>query len=428
MARTVQDTNLDTRQARTRLTARHKPYWRLLDQGCHLGYYKGKRSTAWIARYFLGQGRYAEQRLGLVDDLADADGVAVLTFKQAQAAARKWFSGQAHKVAGLPLHDGPYSVGHAIRDYLGWLESEGKRSAQDHRTRAEAVILPELGSIEVAKLTPARIRAWRDGLANTPARLRTRKGATQNYRPLPKDDETKDRRKSTANRTLTILKAALNHAFHEGQVESDAAWRRVKPYQGVDATRLRWLKHDQAMRLINACPEDFRSLVSAALVSGARYGELSVMKVGNFDPGNGTVFVAKSKSGKARHVVLTDEGAQLFASLTIGRSEGELIFLKSDGEPWHKSNQARRLRAACKAARIDPAVTFHELRHTYASLSLMAGMDLMVLAGNLGHAGTRMVEKHYGHISDEHRAKIIRDTAPHFGLNIKSKATAITLR
>ncbi len=140
------------------------------------------------------------------------------------------------------------------------------------------------------------------------------------------------------------------------------------------------------------------------------------------------MFIATSKSAKARHVVLTEEGTDLFSSRTLGRAADELIFLKSDGRPWRRSNQAWPLRAVCTAARIKPAVTFHELRHTYASLSLMAGMDLMILAGNLGHADTRMVEKFYGHIADEHRAKMIRDTAPRFGLNIKSNVAAITSR
>ena len=81
--------------------------------------------------------------------------------------------------------------------------------------------------------------------------------------------------------------------------------------------------------------------------------------------------------------------------------------------------------AACAAASIEPAVTFHTLRHTYASLALMAGMDLMILAGNLGHANTRMIQTHYGHIADEHRAKMIRDTAPRFGLNIGSNVIGL---
>ena len=291
--------------------------------------------------------------------------------------------------------------------------------------RAEALILPALGQVEISKLTAKRIRDWLHAVAQTPARLRTRPGQDQQYREASDDPEAIRKRQSSSNRTLTILKAALNFAFREEHVVSDAAWRRVEPYENVDAARVRWLTNDKATRLINVCLDDFRSLVSAALVSGARYGELAAMKVADFDPDNGSVFIAESKSGKARHAMLTEEGTDLFSSRTIGRAADDLIFLKSDGGPWRRSNQAWPLSAACKAARLKPAVTFHELRHTYASLSLMAGMDLTVLADNLGHADTRMVSRHYGHIADEYRKNEIRAKTPRFGLNIKSNVTAI---
>ncbi len=110
MVRTEQDANLESREARSRLAPCHKPYWHLLDQGCHLGYYKGKESRVWISRYFQGKGRYAEQRIGLADDFADADGVAVMDFKQAQVAARNWFAEQTIKEAGLPIDDSPFTI------------------------------------------------------------------------------------------------------------------------------------------------------------------------------------------------------------------------------------------------------------------------------------------------------------------------------
>jgi integrase len=47
-------------------------------------------------------------------------------------------------------------------------------------------------------------------------------------------------------------------------------------------------------------------------------------------------------------------------------------------------------------AKIDPEISFHVLRHTWASLAVMADVPLLVVARNLGHADTRTVEKHYG--------------------------------
>ena len=424
MVKQVRHAKLDSPTARAKLGTRKAPYWMPITRGCTLGYRRTAEGGRWLAKY-VGEGVRKETTLGISDDALKADGATVLSFRDAQTAARTWFAEQARGAVGLPIHDGPYMVADAMRDYLNEMERKGKKSAKDHKMRAAALILPALGQVEISKLTAKRIRDWLHEVAQTPARLRTRPGQEQQYREASNDPEAIRKRQSSANRTLTILKAALSFAFREEHVESDTAWRRVEPYENVDAARVRWLTNDEAARLINACPEDFRNLVSAALVSGARYGELAAMKVADFDPDNGSVFIAESKSGKARHAILTEEGTDLFSSQTIGRTADELIFLKSDGGPWRRSNQAWPLRAACKAARLKPAVTFHEFRHTYASLSLMAGMDLTVLAGNLGHADTRMVSRHYGHLADEYRKNEIRAKAPRFGLNIKSNVTAI---
>jgi integrase len=88
---------------------------------------------------------------------------------------------------------------------------------------------------------------------------------------------------------------------------------------------------------------------------------------------------------------------------------------KADGGRWGKSNQARPIAEACTHARIEPPASFHTLRHTYASHAVMAGAPLLVVARNLGHADTRMVEKHYGHLSASYVADEIRRAAPRFG-------------
>src|SRR5262249_22007737 len=92
---------------------------------------------------------------------------------------------------------------------------------------------------------------------------------------------------------------------------------------------------------------------------------------------------------------------------------------------WTKSMQGNPMREACERARIVGA-SFHSLRHTYASLSVMAGMPLMVLAKNLGHRDTRMVEQHYGHLSRDHVRKAIQASAARFGF--KPDPTVAPLR
>ena len=71
--------------------------------------------------------------------------------------------------------------------------------------------------------------------------------------------------------------------------------------------------------------------------------------------------------------------------------------------------------AACARAGIVPPIGLHQLRHTYASLAVMNGTPLMVVAHALGHSSTRMVERHYGHLSQNYIAEAIRKGAPRFG-------------
>jgi site-specific recombinase XerD len=70
------------------------------------------------------------------------------------------------------------------------------------------------------------------------------------------------------------------------------------------------------------------------------------------------------------------------------------------------------MKDACERARIEPPANFHALRHTYANLTIMNGAPLMVVARNLGHADTRMVEKHQGHMAPSYVADAIRAAAP----------------
>jgi integrase len=422
MPRKVRDSNLETRTARGRLPTRHKPYFRLIEPGLHLGYRKLTSGPGtWLARRYSGDGRYTLENLRttdgalvLADDYQDSDHGRILNFAEAQHAARK-VRGQ-HRTAGS------YTVTNAVDDYLRFLESDGRapHSIRDSRYRIDVFVRPQLGKTRLAALTTDHLRRWRDQIANSPPRLRTRNGEKQKHREIIGEDAKRARR-ATVNRTWTVLRAALNHAFREGKTDSDLAWRNLKPFRSVDAARIRYLTIAEAKRLINACDPAFRPLVEAALQTGCRYGELAALQVQDFNPDVGTLAIRRSKSGKARHVVLTDEGNALFEQLTAGRSGADPMF----GNVWAKSQQARPMREAVDRAKIKPRISFHGLRHTWASLAVMAGMPLMVVAKNLGHGDSRMVEKHYGHLSESFIVSEVRRAAPRFNIKRNRKVIVI---
>ncbi len=411
MARRVRDVTLESRAARAALKVRGKPYYRAIGPGLHIGYRKGKKGGRWVARLYAGDGNYRVEVLADTDDMLDANGETVLDFWQAQEAARRLHT---LRTTGGERASPRYTVANAIGDYLEWMEG-ARKGSRDARYRAEALILPDLGGVDAAKLTAKRIRTWRRKIAETPPRLRTKPGEKQQYREPADDPDAIRRRRASANRTLTVLKAALNRAWREGEIASDAEWRRVEPYEAVEMARTRYLTIAEAQRLLNAAEPSFRNLVQAALQTGARYGELAALKVSDFNTDSGTVTIQQSKSGKARHIVLTDEGVMFFRGVTAGRNGAELVFTTKAGSAWTKSAQTRPMVDACRNAKINPPIGFHGLRHTWASLAVMNGVPLLVVAKNLGHADTRMVERHYGHLAPSYVADAIRAGAPRFG-------------
>ncbi|WP_439602638.1 tyrosine-type recombinase/integrase [Devosia sp.] len=422
MAKRVRDALLDTRTAREKLPAQGKPYYRSLGPGLHIGYRKGKTDGVWVARLYLGGQNYKVEKLTQADDRLDANGTDILDFWQAQDKAREL---HRQRSTGTGEIVGPYTVKRAIDDYIQWMEGN-RRTARDARYNADALILPELGHLDVARLTATVLRDWQRKVSETPARVRTRKGEEQNFKTLPAGDpDAVRRRRATANRVLAILKAALNHAWRERKVASDTEWRRVMPFKGVDVARVRYLTVAEAQRLVNASTPAFRSLVQAALQTGARYSELGRLRVEDFNRDAGTLTIRVSKTGRPRHVVLTDEGIELFRQLVTGKPSDALILTNAAGNAWGTGHQKEPIKAACTAARIEPAISFHILRHTWASLSVMNGVVPMVVARNLGHTDTRMVEKHYGHLSQSYVADAIRAGAPRFGTGAESTVVAI---
>lgn len=454
MARTVQFAKIESPTARAKLARGRRYHFQSLISGrASLGYHRneGAPHGRWVLQRYLGADKYARTELGKADDGLQADGVNVLDFEQAKAKALEMLSAGTEAVTKDTL-----TVRKAYAKYVEYLASQGKRTLETER-RGAALILPELGDLKVAELTSERLRKWHSAIASRPAFLRSKADAKKrNTKAAPgTDPEAVRKRRSSANRILTMLKAALNHAYDEEWVSNNSAWgRRVKPFRDVDRARTRYLSVAEAIRLLNACEPSFRNVVQAALETGCRYGELCRLTVADFNPDAGTVTIRKSKSGKPRNVILSPEGVEFFIQLTVGRRGSEILLrnearigralarerelLEAEGKnpatakgddtgEWRTAEQGRPMREACENGKIDPPISIHGMRHTWASLAVMNGVPLQIVAQNLGHAkDSRMVELHYSHLSPGFVAEAIRQGAPRFGF--KADKRVATLR
>ena len=146
-----------------------------------------------------------------------------------------------------------YTVADALEAYFADREQRGSKGLAKDRAAARARVLPQLGPVELAKLTTKRIRDWQSSLATAPKLTRApRIAKDRKSRAVDmKDVDAVRARRATANRTLTVLKAALNHAFHEGRIGADDAWRKVKPFREADTPVVHFLSDDECRRIVN---------------------------------------------------------------------------------------------------------------------------------------------------------------------------------
>ena len=365
---------ITTAPYRARLAPRGEPYYHKVMKGRFIGYRKTAAGGTWIARYTEGKTK-THSRLGKDTEIPEYDDALQL--------ARDWFN----RIADDRTQSGPYTLATCIADYIRDLRTRsGDDAAKRNEQVADKHIVRALGTAEAGRLSKRRLTEWRDNLV------------------AKSDDPDKVRKsKDSANRVLTILKAALNRAFGEGSILSDSEWRRIKPFKNVSRARDVFLTVAQCKALVTACENDFTLLVQSGLLTGARYSELTERRVADFDIQQGVLHITNGKTGP-RDVVLNDTGIEHFKLLAKGKLPADYLHQRDDGTPWNRAHQSRRIRDAVKAANstIEEAsdhlpinTVFYSLRHSHASMALLAGVNIQVLAENMG-TGVRMIEKHYG--------------------------------
>jgi integrase len=408
---------------RMALDGRDFPYWWVFGRGRSLGYHKGLTVASWFARVRLKVGRYRQTRLGEADDMFPADGLTVLSFDQARQKAEEWCEMHANEASPRYLdHENhpvypdlppspPYTVAHAMVDYMKWYRENRSGFARIYYD-SRSYVLPRFGHLPVDQLTTQMIREWIDELAETPAKVRVRRGEPTQYKVKKDDPEDRRRRRNTVNRTLAITKAAFNRAYEYGYVDSDLAWKRVKKFLRVEPTSPRYLEKEDCQKLIAACQPELRRFVVGALLSGCRVGELRSMRTADYLAALKRLLIRNAKGGRVRHISLSDQGAAFFAGLAKDRPANELMFVRANGRGWRPSSHHRPFHKATFKAGLPQNVAFHHLRHTYAAHAAMAGIPLQVIARQLGHADTRLVERLYAYVGSSYLDEVIRTKMP----------------
>lgn len=204
----------------------------------------------------------------------------------------------------------------------------------------------------------------------------------------------------------------LRHAYTTGRIESKSAWDRVKKIALSPMPRQRYLSVEECEKLLQACRPDLRALVQAGLLTGCRFGEIKRLRVGDFLAESGKLFIQLTKRRRSRHVTLTERGTEFFARQIAGRRPGDYIMSPENAERWSTRRYYHRIQRTAHRADIPPPINFQVLRRTYASHAAMAGVPLMVIANQLGHANTVTLEQHYLLLSDTYIDEVVRKSMP----------------
>ena len=170
------------------------------------------------------------------------------------------------------------------------------------------------------------------------------------------------------------------------------------------------LTPDELSKFANACG-DFETLVLLAGLSGLRWAELIGLQVKDFATDgkyvqvtrslsevNGVFHEGSTKSGQTRVVYLPGLLHTRIERLLAGKSDSELVFTNSIGNPISLANFTKRVfKPAVELAGV-PRITPHDLRHTAASNAISAGANVLIVANMLGHSDPSITLKRYAHL------------------------------
>jgi integrase len=167
--------------------------------------------------------------------------------------------------------------------------------------------------------------------------------------------------------------------------------------------RLRFLTREECQALISQCRGVTRDITVTALNSGMRKGEILGLKWDNVDLKHGFILLDKTKNGDRREIPIKDTLRSVLQGITR-RLDVPYVFCDPvSGSPCQDVRAS--FASACKRAGITD-FHFHDLRHTFASHLVMAGIDITTVRELLGHKTLTMTLR-YAHLAPSHKVSAV---------------------
>ena len=198
----------------------------------------------------------------------------------------------------------------------------------------------------------------------------------------------------TVNRELDTLRVIFAKAVEWRKLPEAPAIVKLK----VDNVRRRVLTDAEQAALIAACPLKLRCFVMLLLLTGARVGETLALRWEDVSD-EGVLTFLHTKTGKIRCVGGTEEIQAVLKALP--RTRVHVFASPRTGTPYTVDGLRSMLRRAIDRAGIDGrGVSFHTLRHSFATRLVAANVDIKTVSTILGHSTSRMLLERYAHESE----------------------------
>lgn len=263
-----------------------------------------------------------------------------------------------------------------------WLVPQGKRTAPDDSLMRGA--LSHIVMLPLDALTPRRIDELMSELRES------------------------GRSAQTIRHAVGLLRRVMNRLARWDLYDGPMPWAKLT-LPMADNSRQRYLTPDEAQALLRELRQRSPRVWCMSLIAlhcGLRFGEIAHLRWADIHWHDATLYIARSKSGRARHAVMTDDVMQALRELPQAAPQ-IYIFARADGQPpreksstFDRAVSALGLNAGVYDRR--QKVVFHTLRHTYASWLALSGERELAIADLLGHTSTAMTRR-YAHLMDSAR-------------------------
>lgn len=325
-----------------------------------MGLYRRHDSPVWWVSFTVNGKRYRKSAETVEKDLARR----ILKSIEGKVAEGKWFPEVKTKQA-------EYSFQELAERYSAWAEGRQKAYA-----RWKSYIIKQLKG-KFGNMALSRFN-------------------TQMLEQFQTERLKKGNKPATVNRLLAVISHMFTKAADWNMMDKGIVTAiRVKMLP-ENNKRLRYLSQEECTALVDACEVHLRPIVIAALNTGCRKSEILGLRWdAHIDLKHGFILLDKTKNGERREIPINATLKAVFQGLTRRLDVPYVFFDRTTGKPY--KDVKRSFPSACKKAGIRD-FRFHDLRHTFASQLVMAGVDLTTVRELLGHKDIKMTLR-YAHLA-----------------------------